>query len=261
MQYAPGGSPGGHPQPPAVAAAQAGARPGPAPSGAPRGVPWWGVVPSAVAPVLLVSGWTVAAGLQPGSFNPVTSTVSALASDGAADRWVMTLTFLIAGACEVMTGLALRPAAPAGRLILIAAGMAGILVAASPEPAAAGGSPRHLVAAVIGLVALAVWPGMAGRRGPSVPWGLRPAVCAGVSAALLGLLVWFGMELVTGGGQAGLAERVLGGMQVLWPLLVVLSCRWRQARAQPLAAGCLDSDRRHEATRADGPPVPCGHRS
>ena len=249
------------PQPPAVAAAQAGARPGPAPPGAPRGVPWWGVVPSVVAPVLMVSGWTIAARLQPGSFNPVTSTVSALASDGAADRWVMTLAFLVAGACEVMTGLALRPAASAGRLILIAGGMAGILVAASPEPEASGGSTRHLVAAVIGLVALAAWPGMAGRRGPSVPWGLRPAVCAGASAVLLGLLLWFGTEVITGGGQAGLAERVMGGMQVLWPLLVVLSCRWRQARVQPPAAGSLKSETRHEATRASGPCVPCGQRS
>ena len=31
-----------------------------------RGVPWWGLVSSAVAPVLLVGGWTVAAGLLPG---------------------------------------------------------------------------------------------------------------------------------------------------------------------------------------------------
>jgi hypothetical protein len=29
------------------------------------GVPWWGVFCSAVAPLLLVAGWTVAAGLQP----------------------------------------------------------------------------------------------------------------------------------------------------------------------------------------------------
>jgi hypothetical protein len=44
---------------------------------------------------------------------------------------------------------------------------------------------------------------------------------------LLGVLLWFGAELVTGGGQAGLAERLLGGMQTLWPVLVILSCRRR----------------------------------
>jgi hypothetical protein len=32
------------------------------------GVQWRGVVSSAMAPVLLVGSWTVAAGLQPGSF-------------------------------------------------------------------------------------------------------------------------------------------------------------------------------------------------
>jgi len=47
--------------------------------------------------VLLVAGWTVAAALQPRSFNPVAGTVSALAAVGAADRWVMTLAFAAAG--------------------------------------------------------------------------------------------------------------------------------------------------------------------
>jgi hypothetical protein len=76
-----------------------------------RVVPWWGVVSSAAAPVLLVGGWTVAARLQPRSFNAVASTISALAADSAADRWVMTLVLLAVGVCDVVTGLALRPAA------------------------------------------------------------------------------------------------------------------------------------------------------
>jgi len=32
------------------------------------------------------------------------------------------------------------------------------------------------------------------------------------------------VELVTGSGQTGLAERVAGAAQALWPLTVVLSC-------------------------------------
>lgn len=51
-----------------------------------RAVPWWGVVSSAAAPVLMVAGWTVAAGLQPRSFDPVAQPVSVLAAPGAADR-------------------------------------------------------------------------------------------------------------------------------------------------------------------------------
>ena len=51
----------------------------------------------------------------------------------------------------------------------------------------------------------------------------------GVVAVLLALLAWFAAELITGGGQAGLAERVFGAAQALWPLAVVASCR-RAAR-------------------------------
>ncbi len=199
-----------------------------------HGVPWWGVVSSVVAPALLVSGWTFAAAVQRGSYNAFADTVSALAAYGAADRWVMTFAFLAAGVFEVATGLALRPAAAAGRLILIIGGVAGVFVAASPEPAAGGGSVRHMVAAAIGLVALASWPAAARRRGPSVPWGLRPAVSAAASAVLLGVLLWFVAELVTVGGQAGLAERLLGELQTLWPVLVIMSCRLRRPGADSI---------------------------
>src|SRR4029077_3550504 len=114
-----------------------------------------------------------AARLQPRSFNAVTSTISALAADGAADRWVMTLVLLAVGVCDVVTGLALRPAATPGRLILIAGGMAGVLVAANPEPAR-GGSLAHAFWATIGFIALTAWPLGGLRRGASGPGGLAP---------------------------------------------------------------------------------------
>jgi Protein of unknown function (DUF998) len=160
----------------------------------------------------------------------VAGTVSAPAAAGAADRWVMTL-----GACEVITGLALRSAAAPGRLILMAGGAAGLLVAANPEHA--GGSPTHAFWAVAGFAALVTWPSGAWRRGLSVPWALRPAVSFSVAGVLLGLLVWFGVELIAGGGQAGLAERVLGVAQAAWPLAVVLSCRWGRRAQTRWAAG------------------------
>jgi hypothetical protein len=79
-----------------------------------RNVPWWGLFSSGAAPVLMVGGWTVATSLQPRSVNPVAETVSELAAVGAAERWVMTATFLAVGLCYIATGLALRPAALAG---------------------------------------------------------------------------------------------------------------------------------------------------
>jgi hypothetical protein len=190
-----------------------------------------------MAPVLLIGGWTAAAALQPRPFNTVASTISSLAAVGAADRWVMTLALLAVGACDVVTGLALRPAAMPGRLILIAGGMAGMLVAANPEPAS-GGSLQHAFWASGGFLALAVWPVGARRRGPLVPFGLRPTVAAVATGVLSGLLAWFGAELIMRGAQIGLAERVLTGAQAAWPLAVVLTClggsSWaRLARISP----------------------------
>jgi hypothetical membrane protein len=199
-----------------------------------RDVPWWGVLSAAAAPVLLVGGWMVAARLQPGSFDEVTRTVSSLAQVGAADRWLMTLVFLVVGACDVLIGLALRPAASPGRLILIAGGLAGMLVAASPD--SRGGSLAHGFWAAVGFVALTVWPVAGCRWRHRVPWALRPGAAAGAAGVLLGLLGWFAFELISRGGQIGLAERVLGAAQALWPFAVVVSCRWEQARARVLPA-------------------------
>jgi hypothetical protein len=66
-----------------------------------------------------------------------------------------------------------------------------------------------------------------------VPWGLRPAVSAGAVAVLVALLAWFGVELITAGGQVGLAERVFGAGQALWPLAVVASCQYAGTGTMP----------------------------
>jgi hypothetical membrane protein len=171
---------------------------------------------------LLIAGWTIAAMLQPRPFDQVTDTVSALAAVGATDRWIMTLVFVAVSLCDVVIAAALRSAALAGRLILAVAAIAGILVAATPEHP--GGVVPHAVWAALGFAGLAAWPAGAWRRGPRVPWGLRPAVCAGAVAVQAVLLAWFVGELVTVGGQVGLAERFVGAAQAIWPLAVVLSC-------------------------------------
>jgi hypothetical protein len=190
-----------------------------------RGVPWWGVVSSAAAPVLLVGGWTVAAGLQRRPFDQVAETVSGLMAVGATDRWVMTTVFLAVGVCYIVTAAALRPAASAGRLVLVAGAAAGMLVTGNPEPAAGGGSVAHAIWAALEVAGLAAWPACAWRRGSPVPWGLRPGVCFAAIAVELIVVAWFVTELITGAGQAGLAERTVGVAQALWPLAVVLSCR------------------------------------
>lgn len=189
------------------------------------------MVSSAAAPVLLVSGWTVAARHQP-SFNPIDETVSVLMAVGATDRWMMTAALLAVGVCYIVTSAALRPAAPTGRLILIAGAATGMVVAANPVPAGGGGSMSHAFWASLGFAGLAAWPAASWRRGPSVPWGLRPKACFGIVAVQLVLLAWFVAEIVLGGGQAGLAERTVGVTQALCPLIVVLSC-WLSPAGRP----------------------------
>jgi hypothetical protein len=220
-----------------------------------RAVPWWGVASSAAAPVLMTGGWTVAAALQPHSYNPVADTVSALAAVGAPDRWVMTLTFLVVAACDVVTGLALRPARTPGRLILIAGAVAGLLVAANPEQPGTNYPLPHIIFGAAGSLALVAWPAGAWRRGPSVPWGLRPAVSAGVVALLLTLLVWFVAELFTGGAQVGLAERIFGTAQALWPLTVVVSCRYAARTGTSWPGRALGPDRPGTRRAAEGRPA------
>jgi hypothetical protein len=200
------------------------------------------VLSSAAAPVLLIGGWTIAAGLQPGHFDPVTGTISALAAHGAADRWVMTLALAALGACYAVTGLALRPAARPGRLLLMAGGVATVVVAANPLPAGGGSSLPHGLAAGVAFVALAIWPAGAWRR-PSpvlaqpvpaspVPAILRPAVAAGAVLILAGLLTWFAVELWGSGDQVGLSERVLAGAESIWPLAVALIACWQLSQAR-----------------------------
>lgn len=203
--------------------------------------PWWAVLSSGAAPVVLIGGWTVAADRQGGGFDPVAQTISALAADYATDRWLMTAALAGLGICHVITAAGLRVAAGPGRVVLAVGGVATVLVAVFPQPVQ-GDSIPHLVFAGINFTALAVWPALAWRRaggaalcGPGtsrepgtarrsrsrVPLALRPAVSVTAAVVLVGLLGWFAGTL--GSDVVGLSERVLAGTQACWPLVVVLS--------------------------------------
>jgi hypothetical protein len=193
-------------------------------------VPRWGVLSSVAAPVLLIGGWTLAARLQPGGFDPVTDTISALAADDAGHRGVMTAALAGVGAAHVGTALALRPAHPAGRWVLAAGGVATALVAVYPLPTGDGSSTPHSVAAGVAFVSLGVWPAMSWRRRPArrpgaEPVPFRPALALAASGVLLAGLGWFFAELFKDGDRVGLSERVAAGSQALWPLAAVLITR------------------------------------
>lgn len=191
-----------------------------------RTVPDWAMVSAALAPVVLIVGWTLAASRQPERYSPVRESISALAAQGATDRWIMTTGLAALGACLAVTAAGLHPARPLGRWLLAVGGAGTVLAAAAPQPAH-GWAPLHVAAASVGFVALALWPVCAASS--SAPFVLRPRCDTVVTALLLALLGWLGVE-IGGGPLLGLSERMLAGAQALWPLVTVLALRVGAAR-------------------------------
>ena len=185
-------------------------------------VPWWVLLSSACAPVALIGGWVLAAALQPAGYDPMVQSISSLAAQGAADRWLMTSALFVLGFCHMTTALGLRTAAGPGRVALGCGGVASVAVALSPEPAG-GTSLSHLVSTGVGFTAVALWPVIAAMRGAATTWALKPATGYVATALIAVGAVWFLVEL-HGHGAAGLAERVLTGAQSTWPLIVVVAC-------------------------------------
>jgi hypothetical membrane protein len=205
-----------------------------------RRVPWWGLVSSLAAPLLLIGGWTLAAGIQPTHFDSVTRTISDLAARGTPHRWLMTGALVGVGLSHLATAAALGCARTAGRLVLGVGGLATLLVAAFPLPAGGRSSSAHTAAAAAAFVSLAVWPAFAWKspRMPvpvPVPVLLRPQASAAAACTLLVFLAWFVVEQLVSGQRIGLAERVAAGSQALWPLAVVVSARRSQRnRGRPV---------------------------
>ena len=215
------------------------------------------------APVLLVGGWTIAAGRQPADYDPVRDTISQLAGDGATDPWIMIGCVFLLACCYLTIAAGLHVAGPVGRLLLAIGGAATVTVIAFPRPEV-GGSLAHGVIATVAFLALALWPvgtaaqairtrarsagdGRAdGSRLELAVWAVRPAVALAAAAALLALFGWFAIEVSTG-DRAGLAERAAVTADSVWPLVVALSAygahrRHRLAAAADLAASRAPAD-------------------
>lgn len=166
-----------------------------------------------LAPIVLIGGWTAAAARQPAGYDATRDTISALAAQDASDRWLMTTSFAVLGACHIVTALGFREAAPAGRGVLVLGGALAIGVAIFPEPAAA-----HVPVATGSFVALAAWPVLA--RVPTRRAGLVASVVLGA------LLVVLGLSLDS--RRTGLTERVAAGAEAVWPLAALTLTRLRR---------------------------------
>ncbi|PCG87363.1 hypothetical protein CIB93_04275 [Streptomyces sp. WZ.A104] len=189
-----------------------------------RLAPWWALLSSGCAPVLLVGSWAIAQARQAPEYDPARETLSVLAAYGATSYWLMTGMLVVLGSCYVLTAHALRPAALAGRVALAGGGLSALALTLVPAPSS-GGALEHGAVATVGLVLLAVWPPLAAVRGtPSAPWGLRWDVSLAASAFMGATALWFLAELQVGRAP-GVAERVVTFVQALWPFLVVVSCR------------------------------------
>ena len=123
----------------------------------------WAIISAGLAPVLLTGVYLMAGILQPASYSPVRTTISAMAGQAGTDRWVMTGGIVLVAGCYLVTAAGLTGARASARALLAVAGTAGIGIAASPEPAR-GATPRHLAWTVLGAVTIAVWPAFAARR-------------------------------------------------------------------------------------------------
>ena len=104
----------------------------------------WAVISAGLAPILLTGAYLISGILQPASYSPVRTTISAMAGQAGTDRWVMTGGILLVSGCYLLTAAGLTGVRASARALLAVAGMAGIGIAASPEPAH-GATPRHLV--------------------------------------------------------------------------------------------------------------------
>lgn len=183
------------------------------------------VVSASAAPVLLVGGWFLAQTRRPAGYVPARDTISALASRGAPDRWIVTSAFIASGACHFVSALGLRGVHRGGRVVLGMGGVASILIGVFPLSAGEGaeGATLHKLAAATAFTSLGAWPAFAGRRSPSSQL-IHPLTGWLAASGLLGTMGWFLYELGHG-KRAGAAERVATTAQALWPLIVVVSLR------------------------------------
>jgi len=189
-------------------------------------VPWWGLVAAVATPVVPVGGWLVAGSVVRG-YDPVRSSVSALAAGDSPSRWLMTAALILTGLGYVTTAVGLRPADITGRGLLVVGGVGVLLTAWIPNSTMGRNSVGHMIVTYLAFIALTVWTGVIARNRPDAPLVLRRRFGQVVTIVLGVLLLLTVAEIVVGGATLGLRERVLTTAQALVPLVVVLGCRTR----------------------------------
>jgi hypothetical membrane protein len=173
-----------------------------------------------LGPTVLVLGELAARRAQPpGSYDPVTGTVSTLAGRSATAPWLMAGTFVIVGLVYVGVAVGLASVAAPGRGALAAGALGLVGLAFLPQPAA-GTSVLHIVTVFVGAAAFGGWP-LALAVDPRVPTRLRREAWAVL--ALTGTeAAWWGEQAAVHGSWLGVAERVMLLTVTSWPIRVAL---------------------------------------
>jgi hypothetical membrane protein len=180
------------------------------------------LVSALLGPTVFLGG-TAVIGSTWSSYDPVAQTISELAAGDAPTRVAMTVVFVIAALCHVVTGTFARGVGPAGRVALVLAGIASLAVAAFPLPTVAGTSVPHRVSAIVGFILLAAWPllGMRLRRG--FPAIVRPVGALTGTVLLTAVCIWFLVVWTAPPtGTLGLIERIAADSESLWPAVVMV---------------------------------------
>src|SRR5580693_6682686 len=195
----------------------------------------WAIISAGLAPILLTGAYLMAGILQPASYSPVRTTISVMAGQAGTDRWVMTGGIVLTGGCYLVTAAGLTGVRASARALLAVAGLAGLGIAASPEPAR-GATPRHLAWTVLGAVTIAVWPAVAARRAAPRPLILSARGSAAATAVFVALLGWLLAE-TRDGSVLGLAERLTTSIQTCWPFIVAVALHRTRHPRPGLAPG------------------------
>jgi hypothetical membrane protein len=183
----------------------------------------WAIISAGLAPILLTGAYLIAGLLQPASYSPVRTTISAMAGQAGTDRWVMTGGIVLVSGCYLVTAAGLTDVRASARALLAVAGAAGIGIAASPEPARSP-TPRHLAWTVLGAITIAVWPAFVARRAAPRPLILSGYGSAAVTAVFVTLLGWLFAE-TRDGSVLGLAERLTSSIETCWPFVIAVALR------------------------------------
>ncbi len=192
-------------------------------------VPWWTVSSAALAPVVLLASPSIARSLHSKSYDPVSQTLSARAADGRGE-WIMTAGLAVSAGCQIVTAVGLRVLPLLARAALALGGCCGLAVAALPDRL--GTATAHVAATGLAATLLAVWPLLTVPSVRPKSWTRRGRWAVFVSALLVGLLIWMCYDAWRG-IQLGLSERTAATAEMLWPLVVVVSARYRLRRRAP----------------------------